>query len=136
MIRKTINYTDFNGKEAQDTYRFNLTEAELMNKQLTTKGGYAETIQAVVDEKDTSTIIRLFEELMLASVGELSVDGKKFVKNEQIRNDFKSSAAYSALFMELLTNDEAATVFIQGILPEKYRQQAIEETKKMLESKS
>ena len=131
MIKKAIKYTDFNGVEQVDIFRFNLTEAELMEKQLTTVGGYAETIQAVVDAKDTPTIIKLFKELLLASVGELSTDGKKFVKNDKIREDFQNSAAYSAMYMELLTDENAASDFVQGILPEKYRKQALEERDKL-----
>jgi hypothetical protein len=133
MLKKVIKYTDFNGVEQADTYRFNLTEAELTDKQLTTVGGYAETIQAIVDAKDTPAIIGLFKELILMSVGEVSADGKRFVKNDQIREDFKNSAAYSALYMELLTDENgAAADFVNGILPDKYRKAAMAEQKKAL----
>jgi hypothetical protein len=135
MIKKVIKYTDFNGNEQADTYRFNLTEAELLDKQLTTAGGYAETIKAVVDAKDTATIMSLFKELIMMSLGELSPDGKKFIKNDQIREDFRNSAAYSALYMELLTDENAASEFVSGILPKKYRDAATENQKKALEVK-
>jgi hypothetical protein len=46
-----------------------------------------------------------------------SEDGKRFIKNDQLREEFTQTAAYDALFMELATDEDAAANFIQGILP-------------------
>jgi hypothetical protein len=39
------------------------------------------------------------------------------VKNQQLREEFESTEAYSTLFMELVTNTDAAIEFINGVIP-------------------
>ena len=45
-------------------------------------------------------------------------DGKQFIKNQQVRDNFAQTEAFSDLFMELATNTEAATAFVNGIIPQ------------------
>ena len=58
-----------------------------------------------------------FVEAALKSYGEKSLDGRKFVKNDEVRDNFQQTEAYSALFMELATNADAAAEFVNGIIP-------------------
>ena len=80
MLKKTITYTDYNGVERKEDFYFNLTKAELMEMEMSTKGGLAEMIQRVVDSKDVPEIIKIFKELVLKAYGEKSPDGKRFIK--------------------------------------------------------
>ena len=80
MITKTIKYTDFNGVEREEKYLFNLTKAELMEMELGTTGGLAETIKNIVDAQDVPKIQELFKKLLLKSYGVKSEDGKRFMK--------------------------------------------------------
>ena len=50
--------------------------------------------------------------------GEKSPDGKRFIKNQELRDAFAQTEAYSDLFMELATDAEAAARFINGIVPQ------------------
>ena len=117
MIVKTITYTDYNGSERTEKFMFNLTKAEIMEMEMTTTGGMAETIQKIVDAKDTPAIIKIFKYLILKAYGEKSPDGKRFVKSEEISTAFAQTEAYSQLFMELATDADAAAKFINGIIP-------------------
>ncbi len=56
-------------------------------------------------------------ESILLSYGEKSADGKRFIKSDESREAFSQTAAFDTLFMELATEDEAASNFIKGILP-------------------
>ena len=49
-----------------------------------------------------------------------SDDGKRFMKSDQLREEFSQTAAYDALFMELATNDDAAATFIKGVVPKDF----------------
>lgn len=121
MITKTIKYTDYNGVEREEKFLFNLTKAELMEMEMGTTGGLAETIQRIVETQDTPSIIKIFKDLLLKSYGEKSTDGKRFIKvNEDgkpLSVQFEQTQAYSELFMELATDSEAAVEFIKGIIP-------------------
>lgn len=117
MLKKTITYTDYNGSERTEDFYFNLTKAEIMEMELSTTGGLAEMIQKIVAAQDAPAIIKIFKDLVLKAYGEKSPDGKRFIKSEEIRNGFAQTEAYSQLFMELATDADAASAFINGIVP-------------------
>lgn len=117
MLKKVMTYTDFDGVERTESFYFNLTKAELTEMELGTEGGLAEKLQRIVDAKDAPVILRTFKELILKAYGQKSDDGRRFVKNERIRDEFAQTQAYSDLFMELSTNADAAAAFVNGIVP-------------------
>lgn len=117
MLKKTITYTDYNGVERTEDFYFNLSKAEVMEVELGTSGGYAEMLEKVVAAQDAPTIIKIFKELVLKAYGEKSSDGKRFIKSEELSQAFSQTEAYSILFMELATDDKAASDFVNGIMP-------------------
>ena len=117
MYKKVHTYTDYNGVERTETFYFNLSKAEAVEMELTTEGTLSEWIQKVIDTNDVPEIVRLFKEIVLKSYGEKSPDGRRFMKNDEIREAFSQTEAYSDIFMELATDAKAAGDFINGILP-------------------
>ena len=59
MIKKTVTYTDYNGLERTENFYFNLSKAEVLEMEMSTAGGMAESIQKIIDAKDTPAIIRV-----------------------------------------------------------------------------
>jgi len=117
MFKKTITYLDYNGLEIKEDFYFNLTKAEIMEMQLQKSGGFAEKIQKVVDAKDVPELVGIFKELILKSYGVKSDDGKRFIKTEKVREEFTQTEAYSDLYVELATNADSASAFVNGIIP-------------------
>ena len=124
MLKRTIKYTDYNGLERTEDFYFNLTKAEIMEMELSTTGGLAEYIQKIVSAQDAPSIITIFKDLILKAYGEKSPDGKRFIKNAEIRESFPQTEAYSILFMELATDADAASKFINGIIPSDVKEKA------------
>lgn len=117
MLVYPINYTDFNGVSRTETLYFNLTQAELTKIAYIDNKNLAETLTKAIDDKDTATIVRFMCDFIISAYGEKSDDGKYFHKSEEMRNKFANSAAYDALFAELLSDDEKAVAFINGVVP-------------------
>jgi hypothetical protein len=117
MLKKTIKYVDFDGNEREETFYFNLTQAEVAEMELSIDGGLSAKIQRIIEAKDNPTIIEMFKDIIGKSYGEKSPDGKMFVKSKEIRDAFMQTQAYSDLFMELATSPDAAAAFINGIVP-------------------
>jgi len=90
---------------------------EITEMEMSTSGGVVEMIEKVVSEKDSRRIIEIFKDLILRSYGEKSPDGKRFIKNQELRDAFSQTEAYSELFMELASNAELSAVFVNGIIP-------------------
>ena len=76
-------------------------------------------INRITAAKDGKQIIALFKDIVLRAYGEKSADGRRFVKNQEIRDAFAQTQAYSDLFMELATDAKKAAEFVNGIVPTK-----------------
>lgn len=117
MLKKAITYTDYNDVERTETFYFNLNKAEITEMEMSTTGGLTEMINRMVETQDAPAIIKTFKDLILKAYGEKAPDGKHFIKSEALSEAFSQTEAYSVLFMELATNAEAASKFIEGIIP-------------------
>ena len=117
MIKETITYTDYNGTERKEDFYFNLTKAEIMEMEMSTKGGLAEMIQRIVAAQDQPAIIKIFKDLIIKAYGVKSADGKRFIKNDEVVEEFVQTEAFSQMFMKLATDPDAAAKFVNGIVP-------------------
>lgn len=122
MYTKKIKCQDFNGNEYERPYYFNLSEAELIEMNLSKEGGLEAYVGRIMNAGSTPELAALFKELILKSYGEKSDDGRRFIKKDPVRgrlaDEFEQTNAYSALFMELATNTEEAIKFFNGIVPQ------------------
>lgn len=121
MITKTITYTDFLDEERTETFRFNLSEAELMKWELSKEGTLTEHIKRIQETVDIPKLIDLYSELIDRSYGIMDPTGRKFVKTKESLEDFKATNAYSDLYMELATNQDKGAEFIAGVVSNKLK---------------
>lgn len=119
MLKRTITYQDYNGNQRTEDFYFNLTQAEVTEMELSVDGGLVEMIKRIVAAQDGKQIIATFKDMILRAYGEKSPDGKYFIKNQEIRDRFAQTEAYSQLFMELATDANKASAFVEGIIPAK-----------------
>jgi hypothetical protein len=117
LLKKTVTYKDFNDEEVTEDLFFHLSKAELVEMEMAHEGGLSAALKRIIDAEDGKAIIAEFKEIILGSYGKKSPDGRRFIKNQQIREEFESSEAYSTLFMELVTETQSAIDFINGIVP-------------------
>ena len=117
MFGKTIKYTDFNDVEREETFYFNFTKAELTEMELGVEGGLTEQIDKIIKAKNQPEIIKLFKKLVLDAYGEKSPDGRRFIKNDELKEAFSQTEAYSEIFMDLAFNTYSAVDFVNGIMP-------------------
>ena len=119
MLKKTVTYEDYNGVTCTEDFYFNFTTAELMEKQLTTPGGYHEMLKRIIDANDVPSLTAALKDVILSSYGEKSADGKRFVKSPEISAAFSQTEAYSIIFEELFSDAGAAADFANAVFPAK-----------------
>lgn len=129
MFSRDFEYTGYDGKPKKDTYFFNLNEAELYEIDLSSIHGFTGLMNKLMKEERTKEIVEYFKSIILGSVGVMSPDGRKFIKNEEIKEDFYRSKAYSMLFVELVSSGEKLAAFLKAAIPEELRK-AMEEKEK------
>ena len=130
MIKKTVNYEDFDGNKRTEDLYFNLTKFEAtefaldlpddITNEVTKEGVDAtnmESVSRIVQKLGGKGIIDFIRKLVLKSYGIKSEDGRRFEKSEKISTEFSQTMAFNNLMMELLTDDDEAAKFINGVIP-------------------
>lgn len=118
MLAKKITYTDYNGVERTDECYFHLNKAEII-KWLSTNGNYTldAVLEKMIKQENAKDLVNEFETLIMMAYGVKSLDGKRFIKSQEVKDAFKESEAYSVLFMELISDAKNAADFFNKIIP-------------------
>lgn len=117
MLKKKIKFEDWDGEDQEEIHYFNLSKPELLKMQVEIEGGFGKFLQRISEEKDEKQLVNHFERIIMQSYGVRSDDGKRFIKNDEVREEFMQTRAYEALHEELTTDAEKAAEFIKGIMP-------------------
>lgn len=135
MIKKTISYFDFNGTQRNDDYYFHLSVPEATRFAARFgEQGWEAGIKSIVESGDLTEVLDLFEDIILTSYGQKSPDGRTFIKNKEMRENFSNSEAYAQLFEELIMTPDAMTQFAKGIGMSTAQQLASKATEPMMNS--
>lgn len=121
MLIRPIKFEDLDGNEVTENFHFNLSKPELIEMEVEHEGGFKFMIEKIIGTNDRKGLIEQFKKLILMTYGVRSDDGKRFVKSDQLREEFTQTPAYEVLFMELATDDGAAIAFLNGVLPRDMR---------------
>ena len=142
MLKKTVTFTDYNGKEQSTDLYFHISKAAVltapdpaykeimvMAQDLQERGKYLTDIEGSINRDDpfdpnaqlvteaVRIVAKLLDRLVDLAYGERSSDGSHFVKNETVLNNFKSSAAYEAFVEQMLmSKDDDLLNFINQLL--------------------
>lgn len=118
MLKKTISYEDYDGNQRTEDFYFNLSKAEIVDW-LTTSGGYTldKVMEKLIKTENAKEIMDIFKDLVYRAYGEKSLDGRRFIKSKEVKDNFIETEAYSVLYMELVGNAKAAAEFFNGIIP-------------------
>lgn len=128
MLKKTIEFVDYNGVNRKEDHYFNLNKAELMEMEMSTKGGLTAMINEIIAAQDTPSIMKVFKDLIFKSYGKKAPDGREFIKSPEITRSFEQSEAYPTLLMELITDPEKTAAFFNGIIPNEVAESMNKET--------
>lgn len=118
MLKKTITYTDYEGVKQTRDFFFHLTRTEVIKMENSEVGGLTKLLGKIVMESDQPKIIKYFDQFVALSYGEKSADGQRFIKSKELSDAFFQCPAYDVLFREIMASTEAATAFINAIIPQ------------------
>lgn len=104
MHIETIEYVDYNNTPRVERAYFNLDEIEAIRFEVSYPEGVEARVKEIAANDDRKGLVELLERLILMSYGIKSEDGRVHLKTDDIYNDFRSSAAYNQLFINLMGN--------------------------------
>lgn len=116
MLRKEIQYKDFDGNPRKETFYFNMTDKQLMDLELSEEGGLTVMVKQLSEERDQKKIWDILCRIVDMSYGEKTPDGRGHIKNAKILETFQATQAYSDLVMELVTDSRKGAEFINGLV--------------------
>lgn len=129
MLKKTITYTNFDGKEETVNVYFNLTKTECidLNLEYEAEGGLIGRIKKLMSEKVDGEIpqkpaVDFIKLLVEKAYGERPKDDPSmFIKEDDngkpLGKKFKQTAAYDAYVFALLTGAESLDEFAENVMP-------------------
>lgn len=125
MYTKTLTYDNFLGQKITKTFYFNISSAEFLQKSVDENDAVFDLMQKLqqnLNQTEQGQIaLKVISKLIELGYGEVSDDGESFVKVDNngvlLYKKFVGTIAFDKVFMELITNNEEATKFIQNVLP-------------------
>lgn len=118
MLKRTVEYVDYDGNPRKEDFYFNLSKAEVIDW-LTTSGNYTldKVLERLAQEQNVKEILEIFKDVLYRAYGKKSLDGRRFMKDEETKREFVETEAYSILYTELATDAKKAADFINAIIP-------------------
>ena len=117
MYKTTIEYTNYNGENVKEDCYFNFSKADLLEMQWSDDEGLDKVLERIVKEKRPSVLMPLLKEMILKSYGIKSEDGRRFIKSDELSEEFSQTPAFSELLVRLCTDAEFSANFVNNIIP-------------------
>ena len=117
MFKKTVQYTNFLNEEVEEDLYFHFSETELIEMQFSVEGGLSEKLDKIMSDANGKEIIAFVKNLILDAYGVRSEDGRRFIKDPALTQEFAQTPAFSSVFFELLNGEEAAATFVNALIP-------------------
>lgn len=119
MYAEKVKFTDFLGVPKEVICYFNYNEQEVLTMEAGQTESVTEHLTRILGSKNKQDIMDTFSDFVLGAYGEMTDDGNVLMKTPEIRQRFKCSAAYNAIFMNFMKNpDTYATKFINSVMPD------------------
>lgn len=117
MIKKTIKYVNFEGKEVEQNLYFNLTEKEAMDIVGEKGQDWDEYVNKITAESGSNYKLtqEFADKIILTAYG--IRDSGEFLKSPEISQKFSYSEAYSKFFIGLVTNPTEFEEFMTALTP-------------------
>lgn len=139
MKERTFTYEGFDGKTHTDKWYFYLSKADIAEINVESFVGLDVLMKRLIDSENGKEIMSIIREIVLRSVGRPSTDGRRFIRNAEIREEFHQTEAYSQLMMEMFEDPQKLNDFVLGIVPNEMAvkmQQAMAEATKEVENEA
>lgn len=121
MIKKTIQYHDYEGNLRTDDFYFHLTQVELtkINSDPSLPGGLEESVARASKNEDAGELLRIVDLMISRSYGVKLPDGGFVKRNSSglpLYELFVNTEAYDNLLTELIQDEEGIVNFLTGCL--------------------
>lgn len=115
MIKKTFTYVDFLGTERTEDAVFHFSTEEVISMEASKNGGLMEWMKKAIETDNTEELMPVFRDVVLKSYGEISPDGRRFVKSPEMSKAFSETPMFTQLIESFFREPNAAAEFFNGV---------------------
>lgn len=117
MITKVISFTDAFGVPRTERLYFHFTKTDILDLEFESETPLSEMMEKMKGDVEARDVIRMFKDVVGQAYGIKSPDGKKFLKNERIKEEFLSSEIFGEFMFSLASNPQEMAEFISALVP-------------------
>ena len=127
MLKQTVSYTDWDGNPQTEDLYFNLSKSEIaesigLEDRLTEMQAQLTGDERDLTKEEVRDILGLVRDFVKMSYGKR--DGNRFLKTEEVWEDFRYGPAYDEFVFGLFQDPTKAMQFLLGVIPQDIRAQA------------
>lgn len=116
MFKYECTYTNYFGEERTEAVYFQLSRPEIMEIATSIPGGFEAGAMKMINNHDDAGMFDSYQKVIAKAYGEISDDGRRFVKSPELSKAFMETPIYEKLFDDML-NPEFQQKFITQICP-------------------
>lgn len=125
MLKETVTYTDYNGKEQTEDLYFNLEKHELIELAFDLPDDVIVADEETGEIKENHMVEKLgdkgiykfIKDVIKKAYGVKSADGRRFIKSDELTLEFTQTPMYDSILTKLTSDNDAATKFIATVIP-------------------
>lgn len=127
MLKQTVSYTDWDGNPQTEDLYFNLSKSEIaenigLEDRLTEMQAKLSGDERDLTKEEIRDILGLVRDFVRMSYGKR--DGNRFLKTEEVWEDFRYGPAYDEFLFGLFQDPLKAMQFLLGVIPQDIRAEA------------
>ena len=125
MLKETVTYTDYDGKERTEDLYFNLEKHELIDLAFDLPDDIIVADEETGEIKENHMVEKLgdkgiykfIKDVIKKAYGVKSADGRRFIKSDELTLEFTQTPMYESILTKLTSDNDAATKFITTVIP-------------------
>lgn len=125
MLKETVTYTDYDGKERTEDLYFNLEKHELIDLAFDLPDDIIVADEETGEIKENHMVEKLgdkgiykfIKDIIKKAYGVKSDDGRRFIKSDELTLEFTQTPMYDSILTKLTSDNDAATKFITTVIP-------------------
>lgn len=117
MRKHVTKLTNLNDELVEVESYFNLNAKEALELNDKYGGDLEKYWNEQIKNENASALLNALEDIVLSAYGKKSEDGLRFIKSDEIREEFKSTLEFDQIILDLLTTPDLAQEFIKQVIP-------------------
>lgn len=122
MFKYECTYKNYFGEERTETVYFQLSRPEVLEFTLSLPGGAIAGAQRLIESHDHATMFTKYQEIIAKAYGEISQDGRRFIKSPELSKEFMETPIYEQMFDKMISDEKFMKDFILNCVPEDGRE--------------